>query len=327
MQTPTFDPGLTQKYAGPLRRVINKDGTFNVHRRGTNWRDIHPYLRLVSTSWPKFFGLVLLGYLIVNAVFAGIYFILGPGALQGGNPARPLSRFFQCFFFSSQTLTTVGFGAVAPRSPGANIVAALEALTGLLGFAVATGLLFGRVSRPSSRIGFSEKALIAPYQDGTSFQFRVVNRRANSLIEPQATLLLMTVERSGAVFQREFKPLRLERQNILFFPLTWTVVHPIDADSPLYGKTAEDLERLQAEFMILVKAWDETFSQTVHQRFSYRNDEVEWDARFTPAFGVDADGALHVHVDKVGSYARVSASDTAISMPSAFQTAGEEESH
>lgn len=314
MQTPSFDPGLTQKYDGPLRRVINPDGSFNVLRRGTNWRDINPYLHLVSISWTRFFGWVLLGYVLANSLFAVVYFLLGPGALKGGLELDDTSaRFLQCFFFSSQTLTTVGFGAIAPASHAANIVAAFEALCGLLGFAVATGLLFGRVSRPSARIGFSRNALIAPYQDGTSFQFRMVNRRANTLIEPAATLMLMTVDRTDGGSRRDFKLMKLERPSIMLFPLTWTIVHPIDGDSPLFGKTAADLEALQAEFMILVKAWDETFAQTVHQRFSYRYSELVWGATFTPAFGVDGKGDLQVHVGKVGDHVTVNSG----SLPSA----------
>jgi inward rectifier potassium channel len=307
MQKVAFDPGLTQKYDGPLRRVINADGSFNVLRRGTTWRDVHPYLHLVSIPWSWFFGWVLLAYIIVNSLFAAAYFWLGPGALAGKlDLAHPSSRFLQCVFFSSQTLTTVGFGAISPASPAANVVAAFEALCGLLGFAVATGLLFGRVSRPSARIGFSEKALITPYQEGTSLQFRVVNRRANTLVEPAVTLMMMTVDRSDGQSRREFKILKLEREKIMLFPLTWTVVHPIDSESPLFGKTAADLEALQAEFMVFAKAWDETFSQTVHQRFSYRFSEIVWGAGFTPAFGVDTNGALQVHLDKVGAYATAS---------------------
>jgi inward rectifier potassium channel len=303
MQTPSFDPGLTQKYDGPLNRVINPDGSFNVLRRGANWRDVNPYLHLVSISWTRFFGWILLGYVLVNTLFAAVYFLLGPGTLtRGANAVVDSGRFLECFFFSSQTLTTVGFGAIAPATSAANIVAAFEALSGLLGFAVATGLLFGRVSRPSARIGFSKKALIASYQDGTSFQFRVVNRRANTLIEPAATLMLMTVDRTDGSWRREFKVLKLERPGIMLFPLTWTIVHPIDADSPLFGRTHADLEALQAEFIILFKAWDETFSQTVHQRFSYRYSELVWGGKFTPAFAVDPKGELQLHVDKVGNY-------------------------
>lgn len=303
MQTPSFDPGLTQRYDGPLRRVINRDGSLNVLRRGTTWRDTNPYLYMVSTSWPRFFGWILLFYILANMVFAGIYFLLGPGTLHGDIDGMPTAaQFLKCFFFSSQTLTTVGFGAISPATPAGNTVAALEALIGLLGFAVATGLMFGRVSRPSAGIGFSEHALISPYQDGTSFQFRAVNRRPNTLIEPSATVMVMTVDRSDGKSRREFTLLRLERPNIMLFPLTWTIVHPIDAASPLFGKTASDLEALQAEFIVLIKAWDDTFAQTVHQRYSYRYDEIVWGAKFTPAFYIDNDGNLQVHVGKVGDH-------------------------
>ena len=303
MQKPTFDPGLTQKFSGPLRRVINADGSFNVRRRGTGWRDVNPYLHLVSIPWTQFFAVIFAVYALVNVAFAAVYFSMGPGALHSsGDPAGTTARFLECMFFSSQTLTTVGFGAVAPFSASANLLAAVEALTGLLGFAVATGLLFGRVSRPSARIGFSDVALMAPYQEGASFQFRMVNRRANTLIEPEVTLMLMTVDRSAPEHRRDFKLLRLERDKVMLFPLTWTVVHPVDAESPLQGKTPRDLEDLQAEFMVLVKAWDETFSQTVHQRFSYRYSEVVWGGRFTPAFSVDAAGSLEVHVNRISAY-------------------------
>ncbi len=169
MQTPSFDPGLTQRYDGPLRRAINPDGSFNISRQGTTWRDQNPYLSLVSTSWPRFLPGSFSPMSLINCIFALIYFLLGPGTLAGGASVAASDRFLQCFFFSSQTLTTVGFGAIAPATHGANLVAALEALTGLLGFAVATGLLFGRVSRPSARIGFSKQALIAPIRMASVF--------------------------------------------------------------------------------------------------------------------------------------------------------------
>jgi inward rectifier potassium channel len=304
MKTPNFDPGLTQQYTGPLRRAINKDGSFNVLRRGTSWRDVHPYLRLVSMPWPAFFGLLLLGYVIVNLAFAVVYYLLGPDALHSPMPG---GRFFTGLYFSSQTLTTVGFGSIAPKSHAANLVAAFEALTGLLGFAVATGLLFGRVSRPSARIGFSERAVIAPYQDGTSLQFRIVNRRANTLIEPEVTVMLMTVDRSDGGFKRDYVLLKLERQKVLFLPLTWTIVHPIEEDSPLRGKTSADLHEVQAEVIIMVKAWDETFGQTVHQRYSYHYGEIVWNARFTPAFAVNQEGDMVLDVNRVGTFVEINA--------------------
>jgi inward rectifier potassium channel len=300
MQTAKFDPGLTQQYSGAMRRAINKDGSFNVLRRGMEWRDVHPYLHLVSMPWAAFFCTLLLGYICMNLLFATAYWMLGPDALAGGTVSS--GRFFNCFYFSSQTLTTVGFGSIAPRSHLANVLAAFEALIGLLGFAVATGLLFGRVSRPSARIGFGERALIAPYQDGMSFQFRMVNRRANTLVEPEVTVAIMTVDPSDGGYKRNYEILKLEREKVLFFALTWTVVHPIDGESPFYGKSPGDLERLQAEVLILVKAWDETFSQNVNQRYSYRFDEIVWNAKFKPAFAVDGQGSMVLDVGLVGAY-------------------------
>ena len=300
MQNPSFDPGLTQQVTAPLRRIINKDGQFNVHRRGTTWRDVHPYLHLINLSWPAFLGTLLLGYLVVNTVFAGVYFALGPDQLAGGDAPTAWGRFLNGFFFSAHTLSTVGYGNISPKSMTANVVAAFEALVGVLGFAVATGLLFGRVSRPSARIGFSENMAVSPYQDVTSLQFRVVNRRANSLMELETKLMLMTVDRKDGKVQRTYKLLNLEREQVLFMPLTWTVVHPIDRESPLWGLTAKDLEDAQAELLILIKGYDDTFSQTVLTRHSYRHDEILWDRKFAPAFFVDDEGDLVLELKKVG---------------------------
>jgi inward rectifier potassium channel len=303
MQNPSFDPGLTQQVIAPLRRIINEDGNFNIRRRGTTWRDIHPYLHLVNMTWPKFLAFLFLGYVVVNTLFATVYYVLGPGQLAGAEAPTEIGRFLNGFFFSSHTLSTVGYGNISPKEMAANVVATFEALVGVLGFAVATGLLFGRVSRPSARIGYSENMLVSPYQDGTSLQFRIVNRRANSLMELEAKVMLMTVEPRDGKPQRSYKLLRLERPGVLFLPLTWTVVHPIDAESPLWGQTAEDLARLQAEVLILIKGYDDTFSQTVLSKYSYRHDQILWHRRFAPAFSVDEEGSLVLELKKVGEVA------------------------
>jgi inward rectifier potassium channel len=300
MQRPAFDPGLTQKFTRPVTRVINKDGSFNVRRRGGNWHDVHPYLHLVNVSWPVFLLTLFAGYLVINTVFALAYFQLGPGELAGVDTSTSGGRFLNTFFFSAHTLTTVGYGNISPKSIEANVIAAFEALTGVLGFAVATGLLFGRVSRPSAKIGFSENMLIAPYQDGVSLQFRVVNRRRNDLVDLEARVMLMTVEMRDGRQMRQYKLLKLEREKVLFLPLTWTVVHPIDDESPLRGLEAEDLVRLQAEVLILIKGYDDTFSQTVLSRYSYRHEEILWHKRFAPAFDVDSEGELVLELQKVG---------------------------
>ena len=306
MEKATFDPGLTQKFTVPLRRAINKDGTFNVHRRGATWRDTNGYLYLINMSWTGFFTTVLVSYCVVNTFFALVYYGLGPDQLQGADAPTNFAHFLNSFFFSAHTLTTVGYGSISPKGTSANFVAAFEAMVGLMGFALATGLLFGRVSRPSARIGFSGKMLIAPYQDGTSLQFRIVNLRTNNLMELEARVMLMVVEGSPGKLKRDFQVLRLERPSVYFFPLTWTIVHPIDDHSPFRGKTAADLERLQAEILILIKGFDDTFSQTVHARYSYRFDEIVWGGHFDPAFDVDPHGDIVLEVNKVGAMSAAS---------------------
>jgi inward rectifier potassium channel len=303
MQKPSFDPGLTQQFTGTVRRTINKDGSFNVRRRGTSWRDIHPYLHLINIGWIPFFGLVFLAYVVVNTVFALAYVSLGAEQIQGMDAPSALGRFLNAFFFSAHTLTTVGYGTLAPRGIAANFLAVVEAIVGLMGFAIATGLFFGRVSKPSAKIGFSEQMVVASYQEQTSLQFRIVNLRPNVLVEIEAEVLLMTVEGTQGHLRRNFEVLALERDRIYFFPLTWTVVHPIDEASPLFGKTAMDLEKLQAEILILIKGFDDTFSQTVNARYSYRFDELTWGAKFSPAFEVDGEGQVLLNVDQVGKLA------------------------
>jgi inward rectifier potassium channel len=302
MDVPTFDPGLTQQYTATLRRAIDKNGNFNVRRKGMNWHDIHPYLFMVGASWPTFLGFISLAYVSSNIIFAVIYFAIGTEHLRGIDATTPGGRFLQAFFFSAHTFTTVGYGSISPVGTAANSVAAFEALVGLLALALATGLLFGRFSRPAARIAFSKSALIAPYLGGSSLQFRIANRRTNNLMELEAKILLMTVETVNGRLQRKYTALTLERPAVLFLPLTWTVVHPIDDTSPLLGKTAADLERLQAEFLILIKGYDDMASQTTHTRYSYRHDELVWGARFSPAFSIDESGDLVLEIDRLSDF-------------------------
>lgn len=301
MEQPTFDPGLTQQYTGALKRVINKDGQFNVRRSGATWRDSHPYLLLVTLPFPIFLAAVTVGFVVINSLFAWLYLLIGTEHVHGLEAPTSLLRFLNAFFFSAHTLTTVGYGNMYPVGVRANTLAVIEALVGLLTLAIATGLLFGRFSRPSARIGFSPHMIVAPYQSATSLQFRVVNRRTNNLIHLEARLLLMTVELVQGQSQRRFVALELERSQILFFPLTWTVVHPIDEKSPLFGMTPADLERLQAEVLIMIQAFDDTSAQTVHARYSYRYDEITWGAKFSPAFEIGPEGDLRVEVNRVGA--------------------------
>ncbi|MGD0133195.1 MAG: potassium channel family protein, partial [Bryobacteraceae bacterium] len=207
MKKESFDPGLTTQFSGDLRKTINADGSFNVKRSGLRWRDANPYLMLIDTTWPRFLAIVLVGFSTVNVLFAALYLAIGIENLKGREPS--MSAFANAFFFSFHTLTTVGYGNVYPQGPWANSISSIEAATGLMLFAVATGLLYGRFSRPSARIVYSKKAIIAPYQDGTALQFRVANARTNTLTNMGVKVLLMTVERNGGELKRNFIDLPL----------------------------------------------------------------------------------------------------------------------
>ncbi len=297
MKKDSFDPGLTTQFSGELRRTINADGSFNVKRTGLKWRDANPYLMLIDASWPRFLLVVSVAFLAVNVIFACLYLMVGIEHLKGLE--SDMGGFANAFFFSFHTLTTVGYGNVYPEGTMANTVSSLEAATGLMVFAIATGLLYGRFSRPSARIIYSKNAIVAPYQDGTSLQFRITNARRNVLMNMEARVMLMVVNSEDGVLKRNFIDLPLERTSIYFFALTWTIVHPIDSASPLFRKTREDLSKLSAEILILIQGFDDTFSQQVHSRYSYRHDELIWGAKFVPTFKVDDEGALVVEVDRI----------------------------
>jgi inward rectifier potassium channel len=305
MKPEAFDPGLTTQFSGELRRAINPDGSFNVHRKGSRLRDVNLYLHLIDTTWPRFFLTVFVFFLAINVIFAGLYLFIGIGFLQGTEPE--MNAFVNAFFFSVHTLTTVGYGNVFPRGTWTNSVAAAEAATGLMVFAVMTGLLYGRFSRPSARILFSKNAIIAPYQDGQSLQFRISNARSNTLMNLEARVLLMKVvtDEDGHL-KREFFDLELERRKVYFLPLTWTVVHPIDSTSPLNGVTVEDLGKSSAELLVLIQGFDDSFSQLVHSIYSYRYEEILWGAKFLPAFTVDPKGDLVLDLERVHDLKMVS---------------------
>lgn len=295
----SFDPGLTEKYTGALNRAIEKDGSFNVRKSGGGLNNFHFYQFLINLSWLQFFLVILSGYIVVNAFFASLYLLAGIGNISGADARTPLAAFLSAFFLSVHTFTTVGYGTIAPNDFWTNVIASFEALTGLMALALATGLLYGRFSRPTSKIVYSERAVIAPYRGKTSLQFRIANRRTNTLMEIEAKMLLMTVSGSGENHKRKYHVLNLERPSVYFLPLTWTVVHPIDERSPLFGKTLDDLADSQAEILILIKAFDDTFGQVVHSRYSYRFDEILWGAKFLPAFSVTKEGDMALQLDRL----------------------------
>ena len=298
--TPSFDPGLTQQYTGALLRTINRDGSFNVRRRGIRRAAGDAYIRLIRMSWPRFVGTMVAGYLVVNGIFGGIYFLLGPDALRVSDRDLGLSQLALAFFFSTQTLSTVGYGSIYPFGLAAHLVSALEVTLGVGAFALAASLMFARFSRPNARLIFSRQMVVAPYRDQTGLEFRVANQRNNVMMEVEAEMILTTVEQDAqGKLQRRFVELSLERRKLWFLALTWTIVHPIDGASPLWGKTREDLEGLQAEVLIVIKGYDDSFSQVVNTRYSYRWNEIDWSARFLPAFETSSAGYLVLDVDRI----------------------------
>ncbi len=290
------------------KRLLNRDGTFNVRRDGLRfWESLSAYHYLLTISWPKFFGFVVAAYLAANAIFAAVYVTLGEGALAGVHATKIGGRFTEAFFFSVHTLATIGYGTIAPASFVANIVVTLETLIGLVGVAVMAGISFARFSRPVANVVFSRNAVIGPYRGGRAFMFRIVNRRSSQLVELGTKVLLSRRKRDGVTSaDREFLSLKLERESVVFFPLAWTIVHPIDASSPLAEWTSEDLVECDAEFLVLLNAFEETFSQTVHTRSSYKAAEIIWGARFASMFNPPReDGVVSVDIRRLHDVERV----------------------
>lgn len=274
-------------------RLLNRDGTFNVARTGLNfWSSLNLYHSLLTISWWKFYALVTLFYLLLNAVFALAFMLCGADALQGAASDTFGSGFLRAFFFSVQTFSTIGYGQVTPVGFAANALVTLEALVGLLAVALATGMLFARFSRPTAKIIFSKAAVIAPYRGITAFEFRITNGRSNQIIEMLARVIFTRFEEVEGRRTRRYYNLTLERDKVAFLPLSWTIVHPIDEASPLQGLTDKNLRDWDAEFLVLLTGIDETFSQTVHTRSSYKADEIVWNAKFTNLFSREADDQM-----------------------------------
>lgn len=274
------------------RRLLNRDGSFNVVRQGRGLRStLSLYQLLLHMSWPRFLTLVAIVYLLINLTFAVAYSAVGPDALSGPYPVEgSIGRFGQAFFFSVQTFSTVGYGSISPVSLPANTLMTAQSIVGLLTVALVTGLVFARFSRPIADIVYSREAIVAPYRDGRGLMIRIANRRRSQIADLSAKVVYSARERDGV--KREFHELELERSMVTFFPLAWTIVHPIDRASPLDGLTMEEIVARDVEILIMLTGVDETFSQTVMSRSSYKADEIAWGVRFSDIFEGQSPGHL-----------------------------------
>ena len=267
----------TKNYSNRVR-FLASDGKVNVHRAGMGIKNLDVYHWLITTSILSLVLVILSSYILVNLIFALVYFLIGPQNFGGLDAETSMQQFINLFFFSAQTITTLGYGHIYPIGNAASIAAAFESLLGLLTFALATGVLYGRFSRPKAHLLYSNNILISPYKTGKGIMFRIANRKQYELIESEAmvNITLNNLETQ----KREFFNLKLEISRINFLALSWTIVHPVDEESPLFGLTKKDLEERDVEFIILIKAINDTYSQTVYSRNSYKAEEMVEDAKF-----------------------------------------------
>lgn len=295
------DLGFGSKVSGStVRRFLNRDGSFNVERLNLPfWQSNSLYHSLLTMTWTRFYAAVGITYLVVNLVFASLYYFSG-STFQGISGGAH-GEFWEYFFFSVQTFTTIGYGRVNPQGTAANVIAAGEALVGVLGIAVATGLLFARFSRPTANILFSRKAAVGQFRGGKGLKIRMLNLRRNQLINLSATLVLSRVVRNAdGALVRKWQQLPLDRPEVMFFPLNWTIVHELTPESPLYGETAASLTAADAELLLLVTATEEHFSATVHARTSYKFSEVAFDADFADMYlPATPEGVVRIDASKL----------------------------
>jgi len=301
---PENDLGFGTQAVVKNQRMFNQDGSINVKRKGLSFfNTANNYHRLITMSWGKFWLLVLSGYVLINLIFSAIYLSMGIENLVGAQGHTPFEHFFDAFFFSAQTISTVGYGHIYPHGIPASSVSAIESMFGLLAFALATGLLYGRFSRPSAKIAYSKHLLVAPYQEkGKALMFRLANQRRSTLIDLEIEVNFSYNEEVNGKTVRKFIPLELERKRVSLLTLNWTVVHPLNDDSPLKDITRDDLIKTEANIAVLLKAFDDTFSQTVHSRTSYQFEEIIWNARFKPVFERDESGRIVLDLSKIGDH-------------------------
>jgi inward rectifier potassium channel len=285
-------------------RLLNQDGSVNVKKTGLGFFDHFSVFHfLVTTNWFTFNMLVIGSYLLINIVFGLIYWFVGVEEI-GIRHDTSIEDLLECIYFSAQTFSTVGYGRANPGSHMANFIAFSEMLVGMMYLALAAGLLFARFSRPVAKIIFSIKAVIAPYREGKAFMFRLSNAKSNLLLDVEVKVLLVMNKMDEGKEVRKFYDLPLEMNMINMLALSWTVVHPIDKNSPLDKVTQKQLADSKAEFMILVKGLNNTLSQQVHARTSYKPENIEWDAKFSPIFS-DKKGKTVIAMDKIGKYEKL----------------------
>lgn len=286
-------------------RLTNKDGSINLRKIGVPFYEkISVYHTMLRMSRTVFILTVFSVYTTINLIFAMIYFSLGPESLSGTQSAESaIDRFLQAFFFSSQTLTTVGYGHISPSGFVTNVIASLESFIGIMSFALVTGMFYARFSHPEAFIRFSHNFLVAPFKGGRALMFRMATFKNNHLTDAEAQITAaVRVEENGKIVTK-FYPLILEINRINSLALSWTVVHPLDAKSPFLDYSEQDFYENKIELMVTIKAFDDHFSNTVQQRTSYNRDEMVYGAKYVPMYERAEGGAYtELRLNKIDTY-------------------------
>ncbi len=300
------DTGFSANADNVGGRFINRDGTFNLRREGISFmRRYSVYHHMLTLPRWKFFGFLMLVYFILNLLFTGIYLLVGLDQLQGVIATDWWGKFKEAYFFSTETFTTVGYGRVNPIGDGANLVASIEAMAGFLSFALATGLMYGRFSRPRSFLLFSDFALVSPFKGGRALMFRFASFKDNhTLTDVEIRVNIgLRVPQDNGLMEYRYYDLGLERTRVESLPMNWTVVHPIDDKSPINGFNWEDMKDADVELYVLIRGFDDIYSNYVLQRTSYTYNEIQFDRKFLPMYRESDDGQTTIlELHKLNEY-------------------------
>ncbi|TXD50942.1 MULTISPECIES: ion channel [unclassified Polaribacter] len=284
------DPGIGHNSRENAKSVINADGSSNVQHinRKRNLNDLYGYF--MGISWSQFFVLIVLVYTFLNMMFGLLYVLIGIEQITN-TKGTFLEDFLNGFFFSAQTLTTVGYGGIVPKGIAANFIAVFEAMLGLLCFSFITGMLYGRFSKPKAYIAFSKNLILRDFKDQKTIMFRLMNSRKTVMIEPAIKVTLSITEKDEeGEFKRNFYELKLERSNIMYLPTVWTIVHNIDTESPLFEYSKEAIKKLNAHLYIVLHYHEKSFSQVVYQIYSYNFADLITDVKYKQTASFDAEG-------------------------------------
>ena len=285
-------------------RFVNKSGRANIQKRGIPFLErISWFHTMLAVPRWKFLLIIISFFIVVNLIFACVYYSIGVEHLYGMKTGSEMQKFGEAFFFSAQTFTTVGYGRISPAGFGTSAIAAFEALLGLLTFSLATGLFYGRFSKPKAFLKFSHNAIIAPYKDITALMLRIAPYKNATLTDAEAKLTLgMAVEENGRSVNKFF-PLELEYDRVNALNLSWTIVHPITENSPLYHFNAADFANTTGEVLVFFKGFDDMFSNTVVARSSYTFREIVMGARFIPMYHRDeSNNRTILDLDKLNAF-------------------------